>query len=122
VDIWGSWCPPCREAIPHLNNLSAAYADRGVEVVGVAFEESPSSEIAVQRLREFMREYDIQFTVLYGGQPSANEVMRIFPDLGTFGGFPTTVVLDRDRRVREATVGFTPRMMTKIEAAVEASL
>jgi thiol-disulfide isomerase/thioredoxin len=122
VDIWGSWCPPCRAAIPHLNVLSSAYADRGVEVVGIAFEESPSREVAVPRLRDFMREFDVQFTVLYGGQASGADVRRVFPDLGSFGGFPTTIVLDRERRVQEVTVGFSPELMTKIERAVEASL
>jgi thiol-disulfide isomerase/thioredoxin len=122
VDIWGSWCPPCRQAIPHLNMLSAAYADRAVEVVGIAFEESPSREVAVPRLREFMRQYDVQFTVFYGGQPVARDLNRVFPDLGNFGGFPTTIVLDRERRVREVTVGFSPELMSKIEAAVEKSL
>jgi thiol-disulfide isomerase/thioredoxin len=36
LDFWATWCPPCRESIPHVNGLSAALADKGVHVIGVA--------------------------------------------------------------------------------------
>lgn len=39
IAFWGSWCPPCRECIPHLTAIQKRYASRGVVVVGVSTEE-----------------------------------------------------------------------------------
>ncbi len=38
LEYWATWCPPCRESIPHLNELYAKYKDRGLAVVGVTDE------------------------------------------------------------------------------------
>lgn len=122
VDIWGSWCPPCRAEIPHLNSLYEAYKDKGLEIVGVAFEESGDRASAIRGLNRFIAEYQMKYPVLYGGTPSGSDVRRAFPNLTDFGGFPTTIVIDRQGIVRLVTVGFGPGMMGKIEAAVQDAL
>lgn len=122
LDIWGSWCPPCRAEIPHLNSLYDTYREQGLEIVGIAFEHAPDRAGAVEGLRRFIREYRMEYPVLYGGMPEAGDLRRAFPDLGDFGGFPTTLVIDREGLVREVTVGFSPALMGKLEAAVKDAL
>lgn len=122
VDIWGTWCPPCRAEIPHLNDLYRQYGDQGLEIVGIAFERAPDRASAVRNLRQFMREFDIQYPVLLGGTPSQVDLERVFPDLTDFGGFPTTIVLDREGVVQEVTVGFSPSLMDRLEAAIQENL
>lgn len=39
VEFWATWCPPCRESIPHLTEVAAQYKDKGVVVVGVSVED-----------------------------------------------------------------------------------
>ncbi len=122
IDIWGTWCPPCRAEIPHLNDLYSRYRDQGLEIVGVAFEQAIDRATAVRGLDRFIREFYIEYPVLLGGTPSDFNLHRVFPDLDGFGGFPTTLVIDREGKVRELTVGFGPGVVEKLESAIQASL
>ena len=40
VDLWATWCPPCRKEIPGFINLYSKYKDKGVEIIGIAFDEN----------------------------------------------------------------------------------
>jgi thiol-disulfide isomerase/thioredoxin len=42
VEFWATWCPPCRESIPHLTKVAAQYKDKGVVVVGISIEKEES--------------------------------------------------------------------------------
>ena len=50
VDIWGTWCPPCRREAPSLAKLDERFRERGLEIVGIAFERAALDPGAVQRL------------------------------------------------------------------------
>ena len=38
VEFWATWCPPCRESIPHLNEIYAKYKEKGLQVIGITDE------------------------------------------------------------------------------------
>src|SRR4026208_709589 len=59
VDFWAWWCPPCRRAIPWLNQMRAKYGDRGLVVIGVNVDKD--GEDAAR----FLREVPIDFDVVY---------------------------------------------------------
>ena len=40
LDLWATWCPPCRKEIPGFVNLYKKYKDKGLEIIGVAFDEN----------------------------------------------------------------------------------
>jgi thiol-disulfide isomerase/thioredoxin len=40
VERWATWCPPCRESIPHLNKLHEEYAEKGLTIIGISDEAS----------------------------------------------------------------------------------
>lgn len=103
VSILGSWCPNCHDEAPFLAELDRSYRDRGLAIVGLAFEEADQLADPV-RLRAFVEQYGIGYPMLVCGEPDqASEKM---PQLRNFDAWPTILLLGRDGRVRKVHAGF----------------
>jgi peroxiredoxin len=82
MNLWASWCPPCRAEMPDLQRLADVYSNRGVAIVGVNEGESP------QRARAFADSLRIHFPIwMDAGQRYGRSYAAL--------GLPTTVILDR---------------------------
>jgi peroxiredoxin len=86
MNLWASWCPPCRAEMPDLQRLSDAYAGRGIAIVGVNEGES------AQRARAFANALGIRFPIWLDDR---QQYGRVYGALG----LPTTVIVGRDGRV-----------------------
>lgn len=92
VNFWATWCPPCVEEIPSLQKLYRQLKPRGLGILAVDVGES------VQTTEEFLADKPIAFPVLMDVEGEALRRSGIY-------AFPTTLVLDRDHRVRYAVCG-----------------
>ncbi|MGR4064594.1 MAG: TlpA family protein disulfide reductase [Vulcanimicrobiaceae bacterium] len=107
MNLWGSWCPPCRAELPDLQRLSQAYGPHGLVVVGVNQGESP------QRARDFARSLGVTFPIWIDADQSYG---RVYTALG----LPTTVVIGRDGIV---SAGYDGELTyAQMQAAVAAPL
>jgi thiol-disulfide isomerase/thioredoxin len=94
ADFWGTWCGPCRDAIPGLISLYKRRHSQGLEVVGLSYEKEASSESqAREMIKKFVKEVGVPYQCLLGDVDTLKQV----PD---FKGFPTSVVVDRAGKVR----------------------
>ena len=85
VNLWASWCPPCREEIPGLVRIQQKFASNGVQIVGIAFDSAAKS-------RQAAAELGINYPILVAGL----EAIDLTRKLGNrAGGLPYTLVLDR---------------------------
>ena len=103
VNILGSWCPNCHDEAPFLAALYKQYRAKGVEVVALSFEEGDQVRNPEQ-LRNFIKRYGIEYTVLVPGQPS--EASDKLPQMQNFNAWPTTFFLGKDGRVAKVHTGF----------------
>ena len=119
VDLWGTWCPPCRSMTPFLNRLHDRYSASGLEIVGAAFERSGTADPA-EPVRQYVAEHGIEYLTLYGGDAEypTDLVFEKLP-LEEFDGFPTVVLLARDGAVRTIQQGFDPGIEERIESLVQ---
>lgn len=98
VDIWGTWCPPCREEVPHFVDLQDELGPEGLQIVGITYERSDSPQEAIASIKQFTETTEVNYPLLLGTQAIQEQI----PD---FNAFPTTLFIDRSGNVRLSVVG-----------------
>ena len=106
VNISGSWCPNCHDEAPFLAELYRKHRSQGLEIVTLSFEEAEQLKDPA-RLRAFIQQYGIEYTVLLGGEPG--EVLDRLPQAVNLNTWPATFFLGRDGLVRSVHAGFASR-------------
>ena len=102
----GSWCPNCMDETAYLSSFYNRYKNRGVEVIGLAYERTSDFGKANKNLTELKNRFDIQYKLLVTGYTN-KEVLKSMPALRNFAAFPTTVIMDKKGNVRKIHTGFS---------------
>jgi len=105
VNIFGTWCGSCNAEIPHLVQFKQKYKSRGLEIIGIAFERDPEA-IAKAKVRELIGKRNINYPILFGGQEKRAHVLSTINGLVRFSGYPTTIFIGRDGKVKDVKVNF----------------
>jgi thiol-disulfide isomerase/thioredoxin len=106
VDIFGTWCPTCHDATPEIVRLYRRYRDRGLEVVGLAYEVTGDTAVDARQVRRYREKFGITFPLLLAGVNDTEAAAATLPQLRGFTSFPTTLFLGRDGRIRRVHAGF----------------
>jgi thiol-disulfide isomerase/thioredoxin len=106
VDIFGTWCPTCHDAAPSIVQFYRDYHDRGLEVVGLAYEVTGDSAIDNAQVRRYRDKFGIEFPLLLGGINITSATAATLPQLEGFTAYPTTIFIGRDGMVRKIHAGF----------------
>jgi thiol-disulfide isomerase/thioredoxin len=106
VDVFGTWCPTCHDAAPELVKLYRKYRDRGLEIVGLAYEVSGDTAVDRRQVRRYREKFGISFPLLLAGINDTEAAAATLPQLRGFTSFPTTIFLGRDGKVRRIHAGF----------------
>lgn len=108
VDFWATWCPPCREEIPHFKELHRGYGDKGLTILAISMDDD-----AKKVLPPFLEKWEIPYTTLIGNDEVAEAFGGVF-------GLPTTFLVDRDGQILETWIGGTPKGVVeeKLRAAL----
>ena len=101
VDLWATWCGPCRQEIPHLIELANTYRDKGVEIIGLT-NEDPDTQ--AEQVRQFSQQFKINYPIGWADPTMTTNLMRI----NGRGGIPQTFIIGRDGKVKGKFVGFSP--------------
>jgi thiol-disulfide isomerase/thioredoxin len=105
--IGGSWCPNCHDEAPFLADLYRDYHAKGLEIVGLMFENDPNPLVHRPRVRSFMKRYNIQYPMLIAGTMTGDTtIAQRLPQIVNFGAYPTSIYLGRDGKVRSVHAGF----------------
>jgi len=94
MNVWATWCHPCRDEIPELQAIHEQYAARGLELVGV----SVDTESADDAIRAFMRDFRMTYPVW---RDPAERVSAQFHIVGV----PATFLIDREGVLRWRKTG-----------------
>ncbi|MFM8393972.1 MAG: TlpA disulfide reductase family protein [Acidobacteriota bacterium] len=111
LDIWATWCGPCRQEIPHLVEIANNYRGQGVEVLGLTTED-PQADLVM--VREFAQQFRINYEIGFASQAVSREIMQ------GRNGIPQTLIIDREGMIRRHFVGFHPRLsLPQMKTALE---
>jgi cytochrome c biogenesis protein CcmG, thiol:disulfide interchange protein DsbE len=110
LNVWATWCPPCREEMPALQALHETYGDRGLRVLGVSID----ARGAESAIRSFTADHGITFTILHDPAESVSRQFRI-------NGVPETFLIDAGGSIAHRWIGafdpLAPDVAERIEAA-----
>ncbi|WP_460817975.1 TlpA disulfide reductase family protein [Nocardioides korecus] len=107
LNVWGSWCPPCRKEAPQLAAAAKQLSASGVVFLGIDTKDaSPQQGLAYQR------RYGVPYPSLY--DPSGRNLLAFAGTLNP-SAIPSTVVLDRQGRVAASILGELPSTQTLVD-------
>jgi peroxiredoxin len=106
VNLFGSWCPNCNDEAPVLGEWYRRYHDRGLEIVGLAFEMTGDPERDGAFVRKFAQRHRLTYPMLLAGTTDKQQAAALLGDLDRVVAYPTTVFIGRDGRVRRIHSGF----------------
>jgi peroxiredoxin len=108
IDFWATWCPPCRDSIPFLENLYLKYKDNGFVVIGISFDEN------IEMVKRFKERYNMTYPILMGEEWIKN-------DYGVTG-VPETFIIGRDGILKSKHIGFHESLAVKMDEEVRGLL
>src|ERR1041384_2954714 len=114
VNLWATWCGPCRQEIPELVKLHKEFRSQGVEMVGLSTENPDDS---AESVREFVQNYNVDYRVGWSGPDVAVALMQ-----GRYA-IPQSFVISRNGRIVKRFIGFNPMLTpTQMRDAIQEAL
>ena len=101
VNLWATWCGPCRSETPELVKLHKEFQSRGVEMVGLSTEPQESS---AEKVKDFVQAFQVDYHI--GWAPP--EVAITFMQMTQRDAIPQSFVISRDGHILKQFVGFSP--------------
>ncbi len=111
LDFWATYCPPCLEAIPHLNELQTRHQAAGFEIIGMHSDSDDRLKVP-----EFAERLKINYTL---ATPEDALTSFVF---STNTAIPQMIVLDREGNMIEKFVGYDLKIKNDLDKAIEKAL
>ncbi len=106
LDFWASWCTPCKQSFPWLNNLQTKYQQQDFTVFSVNLDANP--EFAEQ----FLKEYPASFPIFYDAKGKLTRKFKL-------RGMPSSFLIDKQGKIVKAHVGFNKDKQAQYEKEID---
>ncbi len=109
INFWATWCGPCRQEMPLLDELYTRYQRVGFNLLGVNIDDDSAGAMRM------VQELGVNFPVLFDSRKEVSKLYEV-------EAMPTTVLLDREGRVRHVHHGYKPGYEEKYLAEIRSLL
>ena len=110
LNLWATWCGPCRYEIPELQTIHDKYASKNFEVIGVSVDES-----GVESVRDFVKEHEMRYPIVLDAEGKLANVFQT-------SVLPTSVVIDRTGKIVWKKFGAIMPNDAELIRAIESAL
>ena len=107
LQIFGTWCPNCMDETRFLSEWYNKNKSNGVEIIGLAYEIKPEFEYARDRVLTMKQKLNVPYDFLIAGTSSTKSASESLPMLNEVISFPTSIIIDRQGKVRRIHTGFS---------------
>lgn len=97
VNVWATWCGPCRHEIPELIKLQNRHKAKGFEVIGLNLDEDEDAEL----IKEFSKEFEINYELARG----ESQLFKEFYQVSKRDAIPQSFLIDREGKLLGVFVG-----------------
>jgi thiol-disulfide isomerase/thioredoxin len=108
LDIWASWCVPCKDELPALDDLARRLHGKGVEIIAVSIDEEREAAEAFLKKRK-------KWNLTLAHDPNG-----VIPDRLQLTTMPTSYLIDRKGVLRHVNAGYNPGDEARLEAQLRA--
>jgi thiol-disulfide isomerase/thioredoxin len=110
LNMWATWCGPCRGEMPALVKMQDEHRDKGFEIIGLNTDDGDTKEM----VEEFAKELNLNYTLVWAPTDMQNGLLKI----SNFNGIPQSFVIDRDGNLRGVFRGGGKAEVKKMEELV----
>jgi thiol-disulfide isomerase/thioredoxin len=127
ITLFGTWCPNCNDEASYLAELDQRYGERGLSILGVAFELTDDLSRSVEMVERFQTRHNAKWPVLYGSLADKEKASETLSGLDRIRAYPTVLFVDANNEVRAVHTGFAGpatgaahrRMRERYEALID---
>jgi len=113
LNLWATWCGPCRAEMPELVAMQEKYKDQNFEIVGLN-----SDDETPEAVKAFVERMQLNYTIAWTDEKLMGELLK----LSKFNGIPQTFVIDREGHLRGVFVGGGPKVINQLKDLVEKTI
>lgn len=110
LNMWATWCGPCREEMPILVKMQDQYRDKGFEIIGLNTDDGDTPEM----VNDFAKEMNLNYTLVF----APTEMQTALLNISKFQGIPQSFLIDRDGNLRGVFKGISEAEINKLKTTV----
>lgn len=107
LQIFGTWCPNCMDETKFLTRWYNENKERGVEILGLAYERKDDFEYAKERILKMKTKWNVPYDFVIAGVNDKAKASETLPALNRIMAFPTTIFIGKDGNVKKIHTGFS---------------
>ena len=115
VNLWATWCGPCREEMPELVAMYEKHKENGFQVIGLDVGDGDGGQESIPSIKSFSEKMKLSYELAR----ASNDMNRDFQKLTGFGGIPQSFLIDREGRLRGVFTGGGPKVIGQMKENVD---
>ena len=109
LDFWASWCGPCRNSFPWMEQMQQRYGDKGLKIIAVNLDQEP------QLAKKFLQQFPVDFEIQYDPKGDMAEKFGVQT-------MPTSFLINRDGKAVKKHNGFFKSKSDEYESEIASLL